>query len=186
MKFGKPKTRKICPRCGNKCLIAQERCDECDLVFSRLQYASNKEAKKKIRHFDTDFVIYTNQYPADVSWWKLLMLAFLTGLVGGHFYYVGKYWKGGLMTAGFIYLLFCTIFNAQMVEALSSYGAYLPIGILAMAWLISLIFVCMKKFKVPVIVKMPEGAEVVEESTKKKNKKEVVVINAIKRDEDRK
>ena len=156
MKLIRPKTHKKCPRCGNKCLIAQERCEECDLVFSRMQYASNKEAKKKLRRFDRDFVIYTNQYPSDVSWWKLLLLTFLTGLVGGHYYYVGKYFKGGLMSAGFIYLVFCTIFNAQMVEAMEATLAYLPIGILGFSWLVSLIFVCMKKFTVPVIVKMPD------------------------------
>ena len=156
MKLIKPKTHKKCPRCGNKCLIAQERCDECDLVFSRLKYASNKEAKRKLRHFDKDFIIYTNQYPSDVSWWKILLLAFFTGLFGGHFYYVGKYFKGGLMSAGFIYLVFCTIFNAQMVEALETHFAYLPIGIYGFAWLISLGFVCLKKFTVPVIVKMPD------------------------------
>ena len=156
MKLIRPKTHKKCPRCGNKCLIAQERCEECDLVFSRMQYASNTEAKKKLRRFDRDFVIYTNQYPSDVSWWKLLLLTFLTGLVGGHYYYVGKYFKGGLMSAGFIYLVFCTIFNAQMVEAMEATLAYLPIGILGFSWLVSLIFVCMKKFTVPVIVKMPD------------------------------
>ena len=156
MKLIRPKTHKKCPRCGNKCLIAQERCEECDLVFSRLQYASNKEAKRKLRHFDNDFIIYTNQYPSDVSWWKLLLLTFLTGLVGGHYYYVGKYWKGGLMSAGFVYLVFCTIFNAQMVDIFEATLAYLPIGILGISWLVSLIFVCFKKFTVPVIVKLPD------------------------------
>jgi len=186
----KPKTKKVCPRCGNKCLIAQERCEECDLVFGRLQYASNRAAKEKIRHFDTDFVIYTNQYPSDVSWWKLLMLAFLTGLVGGHYYYVGKYWKGGLMTTGFIYLIFCTIFNAEMVNAMTSYFAYFPIGILALSWLVSLIYVCFKKFKVPVIVELPDGEEKKEEPKQETHKKqeekkdkepEVVVINEVKK-----
>lgn len=157
MKFGsRPKAYKKCPRCLNKCLRQQETCEECGLIFARLQYASNKAAKKKIRHFDKDFVIYTNQYPSDVSWWKLLLLVFLTGLVGGHYYYVGKYFKGALMTTGFVYLVFCTIFNPQMVEALTTYYAYLPIGILGIAWLASLIYVACKKFKVPVIVEVPQ------------------------------
>lgn len=157
MKLSKKlKAYKKCPRCGNKCLRQQETCEECGLVFARLEYASNKAAKKKIRHFDKDFVIYTNQYPKDVSWWKLLLLVFLTGLVGGHYYYVGKYWKGALMTTGFVYLIFCTIFNAPMVEALTTYYAYLPIGILGISWIASLIYVACKKFKVPVIVEVPE------------------------------
>ena len=87
----RPKAYKKCPRCGNRCLSAQDRCDECGLIFSRMKYASNKAAKEKIRHFDKDFVIYTNDLPSDVNWLKLLLLTFLTGLVGGHYYYVGKY-----------------------------------------------------------------------------------------------
>lgn len=162
MRIRKPKAYKKCPRCGNKCLNAQERCDECDLLFSRLQYASNKEAKRKIRQFDTDYVIYTTQYPSDMSWIKLLLLAFFTGLVGGQYYYVGKYWKGGLMTSGFVYLVFMTIFNAEIVNAVTTTLAYLPIGVYGMAWLVSLIYIGFKKFKVPVIVKLPE-TEVIEE-----------------------
>ncbi len=157
MKFRKKlKAYKKCPRCLNKCLRQQETCEECGLIFARLEYASNKAAKRKIRHFDKDFVIYTTQFPSDISWWKLLILSFLTGIVGGHHYYAGKYWKGGLMTAGFIYLIFCTVFNAQMVEALTSYYAYLPIGLLGISWIASLIYVACKKYKVPVIVEVPQ------------------------------
>ena len=152
----KPKAYKKCPRCGNKCLRQQETCEECGLIFARLEYASNQAAKRKIKHFDKDFVIYTNQYPNDMSWWKLLLLVFVTGIVGGHYYYVGKYWKGALMTTGFVYLVFCTIFNAPMVEALTTYYAYLPIGVLGISWIVSLIYVAFKKFKVPVIVEVPE------------------------------
>lgn len=160
MKFTKKlKAYKKCPRCGNKCLRQQETCEECGLIFARLQYASNKAAKKKIRHFDKDFVIYTNQFPSDVSWWKLILLAFFTGLVGGHYYYVGKYWKGALMSLGFTYLIFCTVFNAQMVAYLEATFAYLPIGILGFSWLASIVYVACKKFKVPVIVEVPQEFE---------------------------
>lgn len=157
MKIKRPKMIKKCPRCGNRCLIAQDTCEECGLIFSRLQYASNRAAKKKLAHFDSDFVIFTNQYPADVKWWKVLLLVIFTGLFGGHYYYVGRFWKGALMTAGFVYLVFCTIFNAQLVNALQTYGAYLPIAVLGLSWLVSITFVATKKFKVPIIVDMPEG-----------------------------
>lgn len=158
MKFKRkyPKYKK-CPRCGNKCLPAQEKCEECGLIFSRMQFASNKAAKKKIRKFDKDFIIYTNQYPSDVSWLKLMLYVFFFGLVGGHYYYVGKYVKGGLMSASFVYLVFCTVFNAQMVEYLETYYLYLPIGIMALAWIVSVIYVSTKKFKVPVIVDIPDN-----------------------------
>ena len=65
---------KKCPRCGNHCLPNQAKCEECGLIFARMEFASNKAAKKKLLKFDNDFVIYTNQYPADVSYWKIFFL----------------------------------------------------------------------------------------------------------------
>jgi len=156
MKLRKNSAYKKCPRCGNKCLLAQEKCEECDLVFSRLQYASNKAARKKIRKFDTDFVIQTTQLPPDIKWWKLLLLACLTGIMGGHYYYVGKYVKGGLMSVVFVYLVFLAFFNPYFTN---NYY-YIPVGIAAFAWIVSLVYVSVKKFKVPVIIdveKMREG-----------------------------
>ncbi len=147
------KTHKKCPRCGKKCPINQTRCDECDLLFERLKFASNKLAKEKIRKFDTDFVIYTNQYPSDVSWLKLLLLTFLTGLVGGQYYYVGKYWKGVLMSCGFALLLFGTIFNAQIIKnQYVSVPMYFVVGVYGIAWIVSLVRVGFKRFRVPILV----------------------------------
>ena len=151
----KLKNYKICPRCGNKCLINQEKCEECHLIFSRMQYASNKAAKKKIRKFDKDFVIYTNQYPSDISRIKLVLYTIFLGLFGVHYYYVGKYIKGALMSTSFIYLVFCTVFNEQVLLYFSEY-AFVPIGIAAFAWIVSLVLVLTKKFKVPVIVEIPD------------------------------
>ena len=183
----KLKNYKVCPRCGNKCLLNQDKCEECNLIFSRMQFASNKAAKKKIKKFDKDFVIYTNQYPSDVSRIKLVLYCIFFGIMGGHYYYVGKYIKGGLMSASFIYLIFCTIFNAQILENFSEY-AFVPIGIAAFAWIVSLVLVLTKKFKVPVIVEVPDATveysrkelETLKEeikSEKKNLKKEKVVQN---------
>ena len=156
MKIRKPKTHKKCPRCGNKCLMAQKECEECGLVFSRLQYTSNKAAKKKLRKFYTDFIIYTNQYPNDLTWWKVLLMTFFTGIFGGHYYYTGKYIKGGLMSASFVYLIFAVVFNAEWSQKSETYLLYLPIGIAGIAWMVSLVYVAFKKYKVPVIVEIPE------------------------------
>ena len=89
MNFRRNSGYKRCPRCGNKCLQAQSQCEECGLLFERMEFASNKAAKKKLRHFDTDYVIYTNQYPKDVNYIKLLLLTIFLGITGAHYYYVG-------------------------------------------------------------------------------------------------
>lgn len=171
MKF--TKTYKKCPRCGNKCALNQDKCEECGLIFSRMQYASNKAAKKKILKFDTDFVIYTNQYPSDVSWWKLMLITFLLGIVGGQYYYTGKYIKGGLMSASFVYLVFCTAFNTQISMLMETHYLYFPIGIAAIAWIVSIVYVCSKKFKVPVIVQMPDAEVEYQRKQLEKTKEEI-------------
>lgn len=159
LNWNKPKVKqfKKCPRCGNKCLVSQHECEECGLLFSRLELATNKEAKKKILHFDTDFVVYTKDLPKDVSYIKLLLLTIFLGITGAHYYYVGKFIKGILMSLCFVYLIFCTIFNAQMVEYLETYYLYLPIGIAAFAWMVSIVYVAFKKFKVPVAIETEDG-----------------------------
>lgn len=157
MKFRREKKFKKCPRCGNKCLVEQARCEECDLIFSRLEFASNKAAKRHILHRDSDYVIQTEQLPKDVKRWKIMLLSVLTGLVGGHYYYVGKFIKGALMSLMFVFLVFATIFNSQIVALGDSATTlfYFPIGIYGFAWLISLVYVFCGKFRVPVIVEMP-------------------------------
>lgn len=194
MRFQKekrPKMFKKCPRCQNKCLATQDRCEECGLLFSRLEKASNKAAKKKLAHFDRDYVIYTNQYPSDINWLRLLLLTFFTGLVGGHYYYTGKYIKGGIMSLGFVYLIFTTIFNAQIVATATEVAYfYAPIGVYAFAWIISLCYVAFKKYKVPVFIdenetKNDENKVVVLEKTEKKAKKSKISSQKVEKEEEK-
>ncbi len=143
---------KVCPRCGNKCLKSQERCNECDLVFSRLEFASNKTAKRQLIRGNRDFVIYTKELPSDVKRWKLILYVLLLGLVGGHYFYVGKYGKGILMCFGLIYWISATILNPILANYMEANYLYIPISIYGVAWIVSLIFVLSKKFKVPILI----------------------------------
>lgn len=176
MKFQKKeKPFKKCPRCNNKVLANQTRCEECGLLFSRLEFASNKAAKKKLRKFDRDYIIYTNQYPKDVSKIKILILSALLGLFGAHYYYVGKYLKGILMSLGMIYTVFCVIFNPAIMEMSNGSYLFVPIGIMVFSWIISVSYVVFGKFKVPVIVDLPKtenGKEILQEKIDAENKKD--------------
>lgn len=158
--FNRSKAYKKCPRCGNKCLSQQDKCEECGLIFERLEQSSNKAAKLKLLHFDSDYVIYTNHYPKDISYIKLLLLTIFLGIMGAHYYYVGKFIKGILMSLSFVYLVFCTIFNAQLMQYENNSLFFLPIGIAGICWVVSLIYVIVRKFKVPVMFD-PQTSEVV-------------------------
>lgn len=149
--LSRKKPYKKCPRCGNKCLENQTRCEECDLIFPRLVFATNKAAKQKLAHFDRDFVIFTSDLPKDVSYWKLFFLTLFLGLFGAHYYYVGKYIKGFVMDLGFVYLMIGVFFN-DVIVAQNLTFLYLPIAFYALAWIISFSFVILHKFKVPIYV----------------------------------
>lgn len=145
---------KRCPRCDNKCLLNATKCEECGLIFSRLEFATNTAAKNMIKKGDRSYILYTSDLPKDLSYAKLLIYTLILGLFGAHYYYTGKYIKGILMSAMMAYAIVCLIFNAYLVEYLSF--LYLPIGIGVLAWIVSCVYVICKKFKVPVFIETTE------------------------------
>ncbi len=145
---------KRCPRCDNKCLLNATKCEECGLIFSRLEFATNTAAKNMIKKGDRSYILYTSDLPKDLSYTKLLIYTLILGLFGAHYYYTGKYIKGILMSAMMAYAIVCLIFNAYLVEYLSF--LYLPIGIGVLAWIVSCVYVICKKFKVPVFIETTE------------------------------
>ena len=145
---------KRCPRCDNKCLLNATKCEECGLIFSRLEFATNTAAKNMIKKGDRSYILYTSDLPKDLSYTKLLIYTLILGLFGTHYYYTGKYIKGILMSAMMAYAIVCLIFNAYLVEYLSF--LYLPIGIGVLAWIVSCVYVICKKFKVPVFIETTE------------------------------
>lgn len=155
MKFN-TKPYKRCPRCDNKCLITQTKCEECGLIFARMDMATNRAAKNMIKRGDRQYLLYTNKLPKDLSYTKLLLYTIFLGLFGAQYYYTGKYIKGFLMSAGFVYTLVCVIFNAALQPIFESYFLYVPVGIYAFAWVISMCYVIIKKFKVPVCIETTE------------------------------
>ena len=145
---------KICPGWDNKCLLNGTKCEECGLIFSRLEFATNTAAKNMIKKGDRSYILYTSDLPKDLSYTKLLIYTLILGLFGAHYYYTGKYIKGILMSAMMAYAIVCLIFNAYLVEYLSF--LYLPIGIGVLAWIVSCVYVICKKFKVPVFIETTE------------------------------
>ncbi len=151
----------MCPRCGMRSLKGTESCPDCGLVFSRLELATNKDAKKKILQRDKDFVIYTSSLPQDVKFIKLLLMAIFLGIFGGHCFYVGRYWRGGMFLVNGLVLLCCTIFNdylikidgGKLIATLATIG-----GLILCVWAYDIVMIVLKKFKVPVTINL-EGED---------------------------
>lgn len=156
MKFKeREKNFRVCPRCGLKSIKLQDECPDCGLVFSRLELATNKEARRKILRRDTDFIIKTSTLPSDVSYIKLLLLTIFTGVFGGHCFRVGRYWRAGILLFNFVLIVMYTIFNAQLV-AVDGGGLIASLmtisGLVMMIWAYDIIMVVTKKFKVPIAI----------------------------------
>lgn len=156
MKFReREKAFKVCPRCGLKSLKLQDTCPDCGLVFARLELATNKDAKKLIKRRETDYIIKTSQLPKDVNYIKLLLLVIFVGVMGGHCFRVGRYWRGSLLLLNFIAVVMYVIFNAPLIAY--DGGALIAVlttlsGFVLFLWAYDLIMIVLKKFKVPVAI----------------------------------
>ena len=144
-----------CPRCGMKSYHGVESCPDCGLVFSRLEVATNKEAKAKKLRGDRDFIINTSKLPSDVSFLKLLLFAIFLGPFGAHCFYVGRYLRGSVLLTDFVGMILTVIFNDKIAAV--NDGKLLAIisvimGLVMMTWFYDIFMISIKKFKVPVAI----------------------------------
>ena len=146
--------KKVCPRCGIKLPESCEVCSDCGLVFSRLNIATNKEAKNLQKRGEKDFIVYTSKLPSDVSYVKLLCLTIFTGLFGGHCFYVGRYLRASILLLNFLLDVFLVVFNSQIIAfSQTLVGALSTLsGFIMFAWFWDIFMVAFKKFKVPVAI----------------------------------
>ena len=151
-----------CPRCGLRCYEGIETCPDCGLVFSRLEIATNKDAKQKMRRHDHDFIIMTSKLPSDVSRTKLILYTIFFGVFGGHCFYVGRYWRGATFLTTFIAMFLMVVFNSSL--AAIGNGALLGVlstilGFIMLMWPWDIFMVVLKKFKVPIAIDLESNGQ---------------------------
>lgn len=149
---------KKCPRCGEKNYIANKRCENCRLIFSRLEFTSSKKAKQAIIRGEKEKILRTTDFPKDLSRTKAIILCALGGWMGLHNIYVKRYLKGFfslffvILTAIFILLL-----NGQTISYIFQTYLFIPGGLVFIFWFYDLILLLLKKYKVPVVLDMPQS-----------------------------
>lgn len=155
MKLRRRAKRITCPRCGWKMSEGTPVCEDCGLVFERLAFATNKDAKRKIKRGDRDYILRTTKLPKDVKYWKLLLMVIFLGLPGGHNYYVGRYLRGAIFSIFFTLTILCAVLNAWIMETFPQWMELiggLLIGPFGLAWIFDICAVALKKFRVPVAI----------------------------------
>ena len=148
---------KKCPRCNEKCAVTEKRCGYCGLVFERLQWATNKAGKKMLRQGKKDKVVYVKKYPSDVQKSQVVILCAFLGLVGGHYYYVGRLKKALFMTFfGLIAITFGILNSFSMIPDEIFLTSQVITAIPVFIWIFDLVNVSINRFKIPVSIDLTE------------------------------
>lgn len=134
---------------------AVERCSSCNLVFSRLEKATNKQGKKELLSGNRKNLVYVKGCPKDVNRIVLTLLAGFLGVFGAHNFYVGRYGKG-------VFSLAVGIFSVFYVSYLPAYDIFknyislisIFVGVVTLMWLFDFINICFNKYKIPVALEV--------------------------------
>lgn len=147
---------KKCPRCKEKCISSAKKCPECGLVFERLNYTSNKSAKKLILKGNFKDTIKTSDWPLDVKKSTALLLCGFLGFTGAHNFYVGRFFKAFVSFFGFALSLIMVILTDQIYGTLIWNYLYLaaiiPGTCVLLFWVSDFFSIVFEKYKIPVAI----------------------------------
>lgn len=147
---------KRCPRCNEKMLVEIVVCPGCQLNFQKFDTATNKEAKQAIKTGEKERVLMRKSRPNDVRFFPLLLITIFLGLIGGHYYYVGRYKMGAFFSiffaVGIVNAIISSFLDAAPTGDLFQVFTLLVLiwGVVIMLWIIDIVKVCVNKFKIPV------------------------------------
>ena len=150
------KTRKTCPRCKSVCDINEKKCEDCGLNFEKLQYASNRLAKKNFWAKKYDEIIKIPSFPSDVSRTQTLMLSIFLGVFGAHNFYVGRYYKGFFqLLMGILTVTLVIVASATSTVYNTLVNIIMPfIGVYALTWLFDVTAIIFGNYKIPISIDM--------------------------------
>ena len=154
--MARKKDFKRCPRCDTKCAIHQPKCPACGLVYARLAYASNKEAKRLIRKRQRSKVVFDKTLPKDVNKWKLFCMALFLGFAGGHNFYTGRYrWASFNLIATVMIMVAAALpfswWNDFYLSAII-WVLITPAGLNVVLWIWDIFKILFNSYKVPVAI----------------------------------
>ena len=147
---------KKCPRCKEKCLAHAKTCNECGLIFERLNYTSNKSAKKLILKGKYKDTLKTADWPYDAKKLTALLLCGFLGFTGAHNFYLGRFIKGSLALFGIVLSTIMVALNDQIFG--TQIWHYLNLIVLIpgacslIFWITDFFVIFLEKYKIPVAI----------------------------------
>lgn len=147
---------KKCPRCNEKCVSSAKSCPECGLVFDRLNYTSNKSAKKLLLRGNFKDTIKTADWPYDAKKSTALLLCGFLGFTGAHNFYLGRFFKAIISLFGFLLSLIMVILTDQIYGTQIWTYLYLiaiiPGSCVLIFWISDFFSIFFERYKIPVAI----------------------------------
>ena len=142
-----------CPRCGEKNLASQKKCAFCGLIFERLNYCSNKSARKEVIKLRKRNYIMTKEWPADASKKVAMLLCGFLGIFGAHNFYLGRFYKGLTVLFGFICsVVLLLIPYKSLAYNIIWYISLIPAACVLFFWVLDFIKIFLERYKIPVSI----------------------------------
>ena len=155
--FNRKKLFRTCPRCQTKTLKDADKCPSCKLIFSRLDNATNKQAKKELLGGNRSAVIFNPKCPKDVNRIVLTLLAFFLGAFGAHNFYVGRYPKAVFSLVVSIFTVFYVLYQpAQQIFAPVFSIISILVASMTLMWMFDFVAICRNRYKIPVAVEVKQ------------------------------
>lgn len=156
-----------CPKCGAKIKTYELGCRKCGLRMSEIKEASFEKVDIARAEYQPEKVVYSSFFPSDLSKKKVLLLCIFLGWAGGQYYSTKRPIRAILMTLASILFLLTSSSMALTLQGLA--GFLEPLGswmlgtrfyvfpcmfgaLCVIVWILDIIKICTKTFKVPVVL----------------------------------
>ena len=153
-----------CPICGSK-MVSKQLCKYCGVTDEQVYAASNKKVKEYRKSGNVDMIHYTTVLPSDIVRWKLVVYTIVLGWLGINYYYINRPVRGSYSLVSTIGCLSITIIGLLTDLSTKSiritYNIFYELFNYMMAinvvlWVLDLVAVIFKRFKVPVVLPKKE------------------------------
>lgn len=160
----------LCPNCGARIKLKFGVCPKCHTKLSEIKEASFSLVRKARREYEPDKVVYTTIFPKDLSFKNTLLFCIFLGWMGGHAYYVQRYFKASMHSLlSFLFLFF--LIPAACLLKLGTAGVLTQMAVFMLQtnlivlpsvcgaaavimWITDIVKLLTRRFNVPVV--MPE------------------------------
>ncbi len=160
-----------CPKCGARIPHESPICFKCGTKLTQVREASFKAVKEAKKSYQPEKIVYSTIFPSDLSYKKTLLMCIFLGFFGGHYFYTQRLTRGIISLVFGLFFFACILIPGFIVgfkydftlimqtfyagTALNALFVVACIGgaVLLGLWILDIIKLSIKKFKVPVVLK---------------------------------